>query len=1447
MPPGSVSLQDFNSINVPITISGIDNQGNIVTDISAAAADTLYTSITLQPKSELRYSTTSKDPQGTYRIVFAPGTTGIHDTDDKDAQGNPIENPLFWLPPYEFYTFEVDSFKSQSTVSPGIFVARDRAYLAEINNFTRALVNMYDVSDPTNPRKVATSNGVVEGRADDITGQDASPLVGGDTLIAVSEAPYAFYGHGFQTSAVYLYRSDPARNTIRWAGGVSLTSGAVDGSVVSIAIKEARLYAATMRKGIQVVDLQAALDEFSQQSGIIGNFKIQFLLGTEGQGFANDTVISTIGVMGVPEEEYRAWLFNIKADDFLMPGATQPQTLVAATGYIPAPFANPALGNASFVVADPNAGSVVAKLLLQTSNGSSLDMGRALALGTIPYQGGTHVAVVVGIGHAAGSNCPGCSVMSVVDMTDPTRPVPLSVVAVAPPSGPASFATDVILQNGRAIVALNDGNSYVYDLTDPTKPAFLELLSGVGGKLFLYNNAVLFSSGTQFGNPTSPLNGIHAAIVDILAVVPYVSPILSQDVDLSEKNSHHRATLVPTTIYGQVFPNTVCTNNANLIVNDGTNPPKAYHVNLMNAKGQAKLPIDRFTDFPNHSFTVRLEFQLGCGPAFARPGSIKSPDRSVQLGSVKITLDSDNNTKVEDKDDDAKKNSLAGTDAADPTKDPNLAQRTAQNLPNIKKFSFWEADSGNDVISNYNKSLGIFTSSDQMNILQDHALNGLLDYAIVRVTNDGTWDPGTVRLHLMGGPATTWFITEKVGENKDYLSDQTTSQKQVASIAAASSGLNSATVICSFGFGSNQPDPAHYQGECASDGTNSVQLPSLGTGEQREFLLRCANCPVNSDGTVPSRMIQVEYNNANVNQNPDVLDRVDVDIRPLKKWLYAYTARNGSDAKPLPSLSSVSGWDPLPGDQNSNTNSATNALVLVHGFNVSQKAAFNGWGDTYFKRLYWSATPVIAPQGTTTVIVDWPGDIGDFPAPARYPQDEFRALESGVPLAHFIHDTLRSSSVGFTNVTLIAHSLGNMVVSNALASSIIQPNDVNLYLMNEAAVAAEAFGTPNEVTAYAQNQQFLDANFNIPMLGGFSASNWQQYRTTWLRQRISQLANISVSPVLDSNGVQTSEAVSITDFPDWLDEYDLFIGDNQLCIGTDPYGDVLSPTQYYRCNDPTFGWGARLAKTNLFASSPSSDLPRLYRLYYARHWGQRRSEIWSDPDSPFAGGSWQNIFQVDPGKVGRMVNSFNNGDCVLNYLWYADQLTKPVISLGSGLATLNYANAHPLNAFPPTTFGGAGDLHDTRGDNHDRQYWSDFDLDYGSEGSIFLADPFSDTKHRTLIRQWAELGLWFPSAFGPMGNARQPFESAQFQSLNLTQWGNVKGSNGQGTCQIDWDRYKQDVFSLGSLDLGSLSHSYMTEKHLTDVWGAYKWYRQVLVPNKPDPDNTNLGANALTP
>src|SRR5262249_51735670 len=197
-------------------------------------------------------------------------------------------------------------------------------------------------------------------------------------LVAVAQAPYPIAPDVFQNSNVYLYSGNPGSATtpasLTWVGAVSLTQGPTDGIVLSIAVKGHRLYAATLRKGIQVVDLDQVLAEFP---GTITS-RIYFLLNTEGQGFANDAVLATTPVVGKADGEYRSQLWGIKvADSALAGGATQ--TLAVATGLIPAP-SDGSLGPASFVVADPNSQSRLARILLQASGGT-LTTGRALSLG----------------------------------------------------------------------------------------------------------------------------------------------------------------------------------------------------------------------------------------------------------------------------------------------------------------------------------------------------------------------------------------------------------------------------------------------------------------------------------------------------------------------------------------------------------------------------------------------------------------------------------------------------------------------------------------------------------------------------------------------------------------------------------------------------------------------------------------------------------------------------------------------------------------------------------------------------------------------------------------------------------------------------------------------------------------------------------------------------------
>lgn len=72
---------------------------------------------------------------------------------------------------------------------------------------------------------------------------------------------------------------------------------------------------------------------------------------------------------------------------------------------------------------------------------------------------------------------------------------------------------------------------------------------------------------------------------------------------------------------------------------------------------------------------------------------------------------------------------------------------------------------------------------------------------------------------------------------------------------------------------------------------------------------------------------------------------------------------------------------------------------------------------------------------------------------AFFPEDEFNALRTGVPLARYISDLKKTNP----QIDVFAHSMGNMVVHSALMRSEMTDNALHSFFMNEAAVAAEAF------------------------------------------------------------------------------------------------------------------------------------------------------------------------------------------------------------------------------------------------------------------------------------------------------------------------------------------------------------------------------------------------------
>ncbi len=113
--------------------------------------------------------------------------------------------------------------------------------------------------------------------------------------------------------------------------------------------------------------------------------------------------------------------------------------------------------------------------------------------------------------------------------------------------------------------------------------------------------------------------------------------------------------------------------------------------------------------------------------------------------------------------------------------------------------------------------------------------------------------------------------------------------------------------------------------------------------------------------------------------------------------------------------------------------------MFLHGFNVNEKEA-RGWNAEMFKRLWQSGC------NAAYYAVTWRGDVG-FPNGMFYHEDVHNAFITASHLA-----TQLSSLSGQTSI--LAHSLGNMVISSAIQDHGFRPAK---YFMFNAAVPVEAY------------------------------------------------------------------------------------------------------------------------------------------------------------------------------------------------------------------------------------------------------------------------------------------------------------------------------------------------------------------------------------------------------
>jgi hypothetical protein len=149
------------------------------------------------------------------------------------------------------------------------------------------------------------------------------------------------------------------------------------------------------------------------------------------------------------------------------------------------------------------------------------------------------------------------------------------------------------------------------------------------------------------------------------------------------------------------------------------------------------------------------------------------------------------------------------------------------------------------------------------------------------------------------------------------------------------------------------------------------------------------------------------------------------------------------------------------------------AFVFVHGYNVNEWQA-RAWSAEMFKRLWWSGS------NSRFYAVSWFGDDTQvaWQTTINYHVNVRHAFETAPVLALVLNKTLQGQEV-----TVAAHSLGNMIVCSAIEDYGARPGR---FCMIDAAVAMEAFD------AGLPSQEFMTHPDWLGYSNRLCASEWHQ-------------------------------------------------------------------------------------------------------------------------------------------------------------------------------------------------------------------------------------------------------------------------------------------------------------------------------------------------------------------
>jgi lysophospholipase L1-like esterase len=269
-------------------------------------------------------------------------------------------------------------------------------------------------------------------------------------------------------------------------GAATVANSALDGFISRLTLKGGYAYTATVRQGIQVVQVThnlEGLDPLALQNA-------RTAINTDGSGFGQDAVVQTIPI-AKKQNGTEYYLSDLKV------GEIQGQTLVVATGEPGIVIANPQTGSIVYPQTFPTA--------LQTADGSyTLGWGQALALGR---SNDRNLAVILTRSHLVS-----------IDLSEPSVPRIMGYLDLTDQLG-GFLPVDVILKGETALVsaqspALDQGRVLLVSLATPARPAVVGMLSGRGGRLALGTGGlsnVLFSTGYSPFGGENPLGGVRAA------------------------------------------------------------------------------------------------------------------------------------------------------------------------------------------------------------------------------------------------------------------------------------------------------------------------------------------------------------------------------------------------------------------------------------------------------------------------------------------------------------------------------------------------------------------------------------------------------------------------------------------------------------------------------------------------------------------------------------------------------------------------------------------------------------------------------------------------------------------------------------------------------------------------------------------------------------------------